>query len=37
MVWYFSREMGALKIGVIVVFSIVGILGSYSVAWFGLS
>ena len=36
MVWYFSREMGALKIGVIVVFSIVGILGSYSVAWFGI-
>ncbi|HSE14131.1 MAG TPA: sodium/proton-translocating pyrophosphatase, partial [Candidatus Deferrimicrobium sp.] len=36
MVWYFSREMGAFKIGVIVVFSIVGILGSYSVAWFGI-
>ncbi|HLO09262.1 MAG TPA: sodium/proton-translocating pyrophosphatase, partial [Desulfobacteria bacterium] len=36
MVWYFSREMNAFKIGVIVVFSIVGILGSYSVAWFGI-
>ena len=36
MVWYFSREMEAFKIGVIVVFSIVGILGSYSVAWFGI-
>jgi K(+)-stimulated pyrophosphate-energized sodium pump len=36
MVWYFSREMGAFKIGVIIVFSIVGILGSYSVAWFGI-
>src|SRR5512141_231094 len=36
MVWYFSREMAAFKIGVIVVFSIVGILGSYSVAWFGI-
>ncbi|GAB4242235.1 MAG: sodium-translocating pyrophosphatase [Deltaproteobacteria bacterium] len=36
MVWYFSREMEAFKIGVIVVFSIIGILGSYSVAWFGI-
>ena len=36
MVWYFSREMDAFKIFVIVVFSIVGILGSYSVAWFGI-
>ena len=36
MVWYFSREMDAFKVGVIVVFSIVGILGSYSVAWFGI-
>ena len=36
MVWYFSREMNAFKVGVIVVFSIVGILGSYSVAWFGI-
>ena len=36
MVWYFSREMDSFKVGVIVVFSIVGILGSYSVAWFGI-
>ena len=36
MVWYFSRTMDAFKIGVIVIFSIVGILGSYSVAWFGI-
>ncbi|HWS14957.1 MAG TPA: sodium/proton-translocating pyrophosphatase, partial [Candidatus Methylomirabilis sp.] len=36
MVWYFSREMDAFKIGIIIVFSIVGILGSYSVAWFGI-
>ncbi|HSQ14990.1 MAG TPA: sodium/proton-translocating pyrophosphatase, partial [Candidatus Binatia bacterium] len=36
MVWYFSREMEAFKIFVIVVFSIIGILGSYSVAWFGI-
>ncbi len=36
MVWYFSREMEAFKIGVIVIFSIIGILGSYSVAWFGI-
>src|SRR5512143_2572985 len=36
MVWYFSRTMDAFKVGVIVVFSIVGILGSYSVAWFGI-
>ncbi|MBW6502866.1 sodium-translocating pyrophosphatase [bacterium] len=36
MVWYFSREMDAFKIGIIVIFSIVGILGSYSVAWFGI-
>jgi K(+)-stimulated pyrophosphate-energized sodium pump len=36
MVWYFSREMDAFKVVVIVVFSIVGILGSYSVAWFGI-
>ncbi len=28
--------MDAFKVGVIVVFSIVGILGSYSVAWFGI-
>jgi K(+)-stimulated pyrophosphate-energized sodium pump len=36
MVWYFSRTMEAYKVGIIVVFSIVGILGSYSVAWFGI-
>ena len=36
MVWYFSREMDAMKVMVIVFFSIVGILGSYSVAWFGI-
>ncbi len=36
MVWYFSRTMDAFKIVIIVVFSIVGILGSYSVAWFGI-
>jgi len=36
MVWYFSRTMDAFKVGVIVIFSIVGILGSYSVAWFGI-
>jgi K(+)-stimulated pyrophosphate-energized sodium pump len=36
MVWYFSRSMDAFKIGIIVIFSIVGILGSYSVAWFGI-
>ncbi|MFA6435474.1 MAG: sodium-translocating pyrophosphatase [Elusimicrobiales bacterium] len=38
MVWYFSLnpEMTAFKIGIIVLFSIIGILGSYSVAWFGI-
>ncbi|MGE5285085.1 MAG: sodium-translocating pyrophosphatase, partial [Actinomycetota bacterium] len=36
MVWYFSRTMDAFKVGIIVIFSIVGILGSYSVAWFGI-
>jgi K(+)-stimulated pyrophosphate-energized sodium pump len=36
MVWYFSRSMDAFKVGIIVIFSIVGILGSYSVAWFGI-
>jgi len=38
MVWYFSLNphMTALKIGIIVLFSIVGILGSYAVAWFGI-
>ena len=36
MVWYFSRQMDAQKVLIIVLFSIVGILGSYSVAWFGI-
>ncbi|MBI5744085.1 MAG: sodium-translocating pyrophosphatase [Elusimicrobia bacterium] len=36
MVWYFSRTMDAQKIAIIVLFSIVGILGSYAVAWFGI-
>ena len=38
MVWYFSLNpaMTAFKIFMIVVFSIIGILGSYSVAWFGI-
>ncbi len=37
-VWYFSLNpaMTAFKIFIIVIFSIVGILGSYSVAWFGI-
>ncbi len=38
MVWYFSLNphMTAMKILIIVIFSIVGILGSYAVAWFGI-
>ncbi|MBU2573406.1 MAG: sodium-translocating pyrophosphatase [Elusimicrobia bacterium] len=38
MVWYFSLNpaMTAFKIFMIIIFSIVGILGSYSVAWFGI-
>ncbi|HEX8044134.1 MAG TPA: sodium-translocating pyrophosphatase [Candidatus Deferrimicrobium sp.] len=36
MVWYFSRTMDTFKVVIIVIFSIVGILGSYSVAWFGI-
>ena len=36
MVWYFSRTMDAQKILIVVLFSIVGILGSYAVAWFGI-
>jgi K(+)-stimulated pyrophosphate-energized sodium pump len=38
MVWYFSMDptMTAFKILIIVIFSIIGILGSYSVAWFGI-
>jgi len=35
-VWYFSRTMESYKVAIIVAFSIVGILGSYSVAWFGI-
>ena len=38
MVWYFSLNpaMTAFKIAIIIFFSIIGILGSYSVAWFGI-
>ncbi len=36
MVWYFSRSMDATRIAVIVLFSIIGMLGSYMVAWFGI-
>jgi K(+)-stimulated pyrophosphate-energized sodium pump len=36
MVWYFSHTMSAGRILVVVVSSIVGILGSYAVAWFGI-
>ncbi len=37
MVWYFSSTgMDAFRIAVVIAFSIVGILGSYSVAWFGM-
>ena len=36
MVWYFSREMSFGQILIVVLFSIIGILGSYSVAWFGI-
>ena len=38
MVWYFNLNphMTAMKISIIVIFSIVGILGSYAVAWFGI-
>jgi K(+)-stimulated pyrophosphate-energized sodium pump len=35
-VWYFSRTMEAYKVAIIIFFSVVGILGSYSVAWFGI-
>ena len=37
-VWYFNLKpaMTAFKILIIVIFSIIGILGSYSVAWFGI-
>jgi K(+)-stimulated pyrophosphate-energized sodium pump len=38
MVWYFNlkQDMTAFKVLIIVVFSVIGILGSYSVAWFGI-
>jgi K(+)-stimulated pyrophosphate-energized sodium pump len=36
MVWYFSRTMDAFRVTIVVVFSVIGILGSYSVAWFGI-
>ena len=36
MVWYFSKQMDAARIAIVILFSIVGILGSYAVAWFGI-
>lgn len=36
MVWYFSRSMTIGQIFIVILFSIIGILGSYSVAWFGI-
>jgi K(+)-stimulated pyrophosphate-energized sodium pump len=36
MIWYFTRSLEAYKVAIIVLFSIVGILGSYGVAWFGI-
>jgi K(+)-stimulated pyrophosphate-energized sodium pump len=37
-VYYFGflEQMGAAKVGLILMWSVVGILGSYSVAWFGI-
>jgi len=37
-VYYFGvlEHMGAAKVGLILMWSVVGILGSYSVAWFGI-
>ncbi|HOW89671.1 MAG TPA: sodium-translocating pyrophosphatase, partial [Elusimicrobiales bacterium] len=37
-VWYYSLNPGmtAFKIFVVVLFSVIGILGSYAVAWFGI-
>jgi K(+)-stimulated pyrophosphate-energized sodium pump len=37
-VYYFgvARDMGAMKVGIILAFSLVGILGSTGVAWFGI-
>jgi K(+)-stimulated pyrophosphate-energized sodium pump len=32
----FLQQMGALKVLVILAFSVIGILGSYGVAWFGI-
>ena len=34
--FYFLRHLGATDVAIILVFSIIGILGSYSVAWFGI-
>ena len=36
MVWYFSKQMDATRIAIVILFSVVGILGSYAVAWFGI-
>ena len=36
MVWYFSRSMSFGQILIVILFSIIGILGSYAVAWFGI-
>ncbi len=36
MVWYFSSTMDAFRIAIVILFSVIGILGSYSVAWFGM-
>ncbi|HEY3490417.1 MAG TPA: sodium-translocating pyrophosphatase [Candidatus Deferrimicrobiaceae bacterium] len=36
MVWYFSSSMDAFRIAIVIIFSVIGILGSYSVAWFGM-
>jgi K(+)-stimulated pyrophosphate-energized sodium pump len=38
MVMYFGvlRHLGAMQVSIIVLFSIIGILGSYTVAWFGI-
>ncbi len=38
MVFYFGvlQHMGALKVVIILLFSLIGIAGSYGVAWFGI-
>jgi K(+)-stimulated pyrophosphate-energized sodium pump len=36
MVWYFSSSMDALHIAIVILFSVIGILGSYAVAFFGM-